>query len=104
MPGGRPWKAVCAGVSAASDMTAVMVLSLDHVDGEERAAGVPGVGGSNSQIVVRRSYSGLMDDSSMRTLCEGFFERKLCAPAPMAAMPVGTVTLLGASFWLPSPR
>ena len=57
-----------------SDGTAVMVLSLDHVDSEERAAGVPGVGGSNSWIVVRRSYSGLMDNSTVGTLCEGFFE------------------------------
>ena len=44
MPGRRPWKAVCTGGFAASNVTAVMVLSLDHVDGEERAAGVPGIG------------------------------------------------------------
>ena len=66
--------------------------------------GVPGVGGSNSRIVVWSSYSRLVGDLSVWMLCEGFFERKLSAPAPMAAMPAGTVTLLGALLCLPSSR
>ena len=104
MPGRQPWKVVCTDVSAASGVTVVMVLSSDHVDGEELDDGVPGVGGSNSQVVVWRSYSRWMGDMSVWMWCEGFSEQKLSAPAPMAAMPVGIVTLLGALLWLPSAR
>jgi hypothetical protein len=35
MPGRRPWKVDCTGVSTASDVAAVVVFLFGHVDGEE---------------------------------------------------------------------
>jgi hypothetical protein len=42
--------------------------------------------------------------SDLSGVREGFSGRKLSVSTPTAAMPVGTVTLLGAPLRLPSPR
>ena len=48
MPGWRLWKVDCVGNYTASDVAMVMAYLFGHVDGEERAVGVPGVGGASA--------------------------------------------------------
>jgi hypothetical protein len=108
MPGWRPRKGDCAGGSTASDMAAVVVSLLGHVDGVERTVGDLGVG-SASVLAAPRSRFGDLTRGQRAAKFSGavrgfFFGRKLSASAPAAAMPVGVVTLLGASVWLSSPR
>ncbi len=52
MPGRRPWKVDCAGGFPASDVAVVMVSLLGHEDGEEVAAGDPGVGGDGGAQIA----------------------------------------------------
>ena len=95
----------CADDSATNDVAVVIVLFFVHVGGEEHAEGDPGdPDASGSHIVIWRPGLGTVGSSKYQIGDEGFSERKLCAPAPTAAMPAGVITLLGAPLWAPSPR
>lgn len=107
MPGWRPRKVDCAGVSSASVVAVVVVSPLGHVDGEERVMGGLGVGGASASAIPDRvlaAYLGDNERGGRRGAFEGFSGRKLCASAPSAAMPAGIVTFLGASMRLPFAR
>jgi hypothetical protein len=53
MPGRRPWKVDCTGVSTVGDVAVVMAVSWGHEGGEEWASGAPGVGGASARSVPR---------------------------------------------------
>jgi len=98
----------CAGDSPASDAAVVVVPFFGHVDGEERTLGDFGVGGASASSTLGSCVGDLTLGQRAQAedgeRYEGFSGRKLSASAPTAAMPAGTVTLLGAPLRLPSPR
>ena len=106
MPGRRPWKVDRTVDSTASDVAAVVVSLFGHVDGVERTVGDPGAGGASALTALRSRFGDLTRRQRAAKFwerCEDFSEPKLNTLAPTAAMPVGVVTLLGASLWLSSP-
>jgi hypothetical protein len=58
MPRGRPQKVDCAGDSTASDMAVAMASLFGRVDGENRVAGDPVVGGASAKTAPKSRSGG----------------------------------------------